>query len=64
MAQVVGTDSTVMKRTTCGNCASIIEYTPGEVHNLWTGKDYSGGSDGADGFNCPNCGKQIHIRRW
>ena len=64
MVKVVGRDETVVKRITCRNCAAMLEYTPSEVRNLWTGKDYSGGSDGADGFNCRNCGNEVHTRRW
>jgi hypothetical protein len=64
MAKVVGTNPSAVKQITCWNCAAIVEYTKGEVRNLWSGTDYGGGSDGADGFNCPNCGKEIHTRRW
>ena len=64
MPKVVGKDDKYVKRITCRNCASIIEYTESEVRNLWSGTDYSGGSDGADGFECPQCGKEIHTKRW
>lgn len=64
MAKVVGLDQLVIKRITCKECASIIEYSKGEVRNLWNVKDYSGGSDGADGFSCPNCGKDVIVNRW
>ena len=64
MAKVVGRDDSVVERITCRSCAAIVEYTPSEVRNLWSGTDYGGGSDGADGFACPNCGKDIHVRRW
>ena len=64
MAKVIGRDDSAVKRITCRNCAMIVEYTESEVHNLWSGTDYGGGSDGADGFKCPSCNKQIHVRRW
>lgn len=64
MAVVVGTDTAAVRRATCRHCASIIEYTDGEVRNLWSGRDYTGGSDGADGFSCPKCGKDVIVRRW
>ena len=64
MAKVVGRDESVVKHITCRKCAAIVEYTAGEVRNLWSGTDYGGGSDGADGFNCPSCGKEIHTSRW
>jgi hypothetical protein len=64
MATVVGVDETAKKRVTCRECASVVEYTPGEVHNLWSGTDIGGGPDGADGFKCPKCNTNIIIRRW
>jgi len=64
MAKVVGRDEGAVKHITCRECASRLEYTPGEVRTLWSGKDYSGGSDGAKGFDCPNCGKQVITERW
>lgn len=62
--RVIGKDNRHVRNITCRNCASVIEYTESEVRNLWSGKDYSGGSDGADGFNCPCCGAEVHTRRW
>ena len=64
MPTVVGKDQTVYKRITCKHCGAINEYTPNEVRTLWERKDYSGGSDGAKGFNCAGCGTEIHTKRW
>lgn len=64
MVKIVGRDESVVKRITCRKCAAILEYTPSEVRNLYSGTDYSGGSDGADGFNCPNCGSEVYTRSW
>lgn len=64
MPKVIGQDQSVYKRITCQRYGAINEYTPSEVKTLWSGKDYSGGSDGAKGFNCTGCGKQIHTERW
>ena len=64
MPKIVGIDQSKVKRITCSNCASINEYTLGEVRTLWSGTDYSGGSDGAEGFNCAACGKEIQTKRW
>lgn len=64
MAVVVGRDQTALKRVTCGKCASIIEYSRGEVRLLWSDTDYGGGPDGAEGFGCPNCGQNVIVRRW
>lgn len=64
MPIAVGKDQSVFKRVTCRNCGTINEYAPGEVRNLWNGCDYSGGSDGADGFNCAHCGEEVITKRW
>jgi RNase P subunit RPR2 len=64
MAIVVGVDQSAVKRITCKNCASILEYKPSEVRNLWSGTDYGGGPDGADGFTCPSCGADVITKRW
>lgn len=64
MATVVGTDETAKLRKTCKGCASIVEFTESEIFTLWSGKDYSGGSDGAKGIKCPKCGGNIITERW
>lgn len=64
MPKVIGFDDSVKKKATCRNCSAIVEYVPKDVRNLHSGTDWSGGSDGADGFNCPNCGKEIYTRSW
>jgi len=63
MVQVVGNDQQAVKRATCKNCATILEYTPSEVQE-YHGKDYSGGADGKEWINCPRCGKQVILRAW
>lgn len=64
MPKVVGQDQGVYKHITCRNCGAINEYLPKDVRLLWSGTDYGGGSDGAKGFNCAQCGNQIHTERW
>jgi hypothetical protein len=66
MVKVVGYDSTIAKRITCGNCGAINEYLPTDVRELYRGRDYSGCGEGRDGFNCGNdsCGKEITTRSW
>lgn len=64
MVKVVGYDDALKKRATCRHCSAINEYLPKDVKNLWRGTDYGGGSDGADGFKCAECGKDIHVRSW
>lgn len=64
MPKVVGIDQSVVKRATCRHCGAINEYLPNEVIVLWSGRDYSGGSDGAKGFKCANCTENVIIERW
>lgn len=64
MVTIVGRDQSAVKRITHQECGAILEYTKNEVRSLWRGTDYGGGSDGADGFTCPNCGKDVITRRW
>jgi DNA-directed RNA polymerase subunit RPC12/RpoP len=54
----------VVKTIVCLNCGKRIEYVPNDVNLLWSGRDIGGGPDGAEGFNCPGCGKQIITHRW
>lgn len=63
MVNIVGTDQQVVKRTTCKNCAAILEYTLSEV-KAYHGRDYSGGTDGKEWIDCPRCGKQVILRAW
>lgn len=64
MPKIIGQDRSVYKRITCQHCGAINEYSPNEVRTLWSIEDYSGGSDGAKGFNCAGCGKEIYTERW
>ena len=59
MAKVVGRDESVVKRSTCKNCAAIIEYTPNEVLSYYA-SDYGGGRDEYFKMTCPNCGCTMH----
>jgi hypothetical protein len=54
----------VVKQAVCRGCGATLEYVPNDVILLWSGKDYSGGSDGAKGFKCPKCGKDVITERW
>ena len=64
MLKIVGVDESVYKRITCYNCASIVQYTESDISVKVCGKDYSGGSDGHEGFNCPSCGSLIKTKVW
>ncbi len=57
-------DSEVVKQIVCQNCGVTLEYTPNDVILLWSGTDYGGGPDGAKGFKCPKCNKNVITKRW
>jgi len=59
-----GPDKSVVKQVVCLHCGATIEYVPNDVETLWSGTDMGGGPDGAMGFKCPNCNKQIITKRW
>lgn len=50
----------VVKKCVCQNCGATLEYTPQDIQ-IKTYKDYGGGSDNYEEFNCPNCNKLIQI---
>ncbi len=62
MVKVVGRDETAVKRITCGNCASILEYTESEVVSIKHSYDYLGEYSVDRGFKCPNCEKNVFTR--
>ncbi len=64
MAKVIGQDDTASKRITHSECGAIIEYFPNDIRLLWSGTDYGGGPDGAKGFTCPQCGKDVITESW
>lgn len=63
MVKVIGLDQSEVKRITCKNCASILEYTQNEVL-ITSGTDYGGGSCGSHFLNCPTCSKKVIIKSW
>lgn len=63
MVKVVGRDERAVTRVTCRSCASVLEYTLTEVKS-YHGTDYSGGPDGCELVDCPNCGSKAIIRSW
>ena len=55
MPIVVGIDNSAIKRITCHNCASIIEYTNSEIKAIKHSYDYTGDYETGYGFACPKC---------
>ena len=64
MVEVIGQDPGAGKRITHRNCGAIIRYFPKDLRILYSGTDYGGGPDGAEGFTCPQCGKDVIVRSW
>lgn len=64
MPIAMGKDPSVFKTCTCRHCGTINQYVPGEVRILRQGTDYGGGSDGAKGFNCAECGREVYTETW
>lgn len=62
MPIVVGKDQSKVKRTTCGHCSSILEYTPSEVLSR-NSMDYTGGVDVIKFIQCPCCTHQVTVSR-
>lgn len=56
---IVGKDQTVVKRVTCRNCASLLEYTQSDTRKIKHSCDYLGDCEIDDGITCPNCGKDV-----
>lgn len=61
MVQIIGKDSSRVKRTTCGNCTSILEYVPQEVQKR-PYRDWDGSMDSENWIVCPCCGSKAHVR--
>ena len=60
MATIVGKEPRAIRRCTCRNCASIIEYAQHETTTR-TVSDYGGGRDLIREPVCPGCGDRIQV---
>lgn len=60
MPVVVGKDPSMIKRCTCKNCASVIEYKGYEVKQLKS-TDYSGCTDIYKYIVCPTCFERVYV---
>jgi hypothetical protein len=47
----------------CHECGCTIAYTKKDI-KCYSGTDYSGGPDGQEWVNCPNCREEITLRSW
>lgn len=56
-------DPSVVKQKICRHCGVKLEYVPNDV-KTYSGRDYSGGSDGHEWIDCPNCNKKVILSSW
>lgn len=60
MVKVIGIDTQYIKKVTCRNCASILEYTDSEVITKRY-RDYLGDTDYVKIIKCPNCKTDVTV---
>lgn len=60
MATVVGQERAYLRRCTCRECASIIEYVKSETTTRWV-CDYGGDREQIRELRCPKCGNMISV---
>lgn len=58
MVKIVGRNDSAVKRVSCWNCASILEYTRMETLCRMV-TDYGGSREKYTYINCPSCGKEV-----
>jgi RNase P subunit RPR2 len=61
MPTIVGKDPEKVRRCTCNNCASILEYTLSETRTRVV-FDYSGDSETIRELTCSGCGHVIQVK--
>ena len=65
MVKIIGFDESVVAvmRKNCKDCGAILEYTQRDI-KVRNGVDYSGGPDGMEWIDCPNCDSKVVLRAW
>lgn len=58
--KIIGEDKTKAKRTTCANCAALLEYTIADTETKLI-RDYGGGSDTYRFLVCPRCQAKLSV---
>lgn len=61
MVKIVGRDESAVKRVTCRNCASILEYCLYEVKSRKV-SDYGGGSEIYKFICCASCNSEVAVK--
>lgn len=57
----IGKDVSAVKRTTCYNCATVLEYTKNDIFRHKHSFDYLGDYSTDDAITCPNCNKPVIV---
>lgn len=58
--RIVGEAPEAVRKTTCSNCAAVLEFTDADTRKE-THHDYGGGSDTYRVLICPRCSNKIHV---
>lgn len=61
MPVIVGKSDEFVKRVTCRNCSSVLEYVQSEVQKDYS-TDYLGGKDYYNFITCPCCTKHVVVK--
>lgn len=61
MVKIVGRDESAVKRVTCRDCASILEYCLYEVKSRNV-SDYGGGSEVYKFILCASCNSEVAVK--
>ena len=61
MIEIIGKDTTILKRVTCKNCTSVLQYSNVDVKKDYS-TDYTGGRDYYSYVQCPCCGNKVVTR--
>ena len=61
MVSVVGKDNSLVRRATCRNCSSVLEYLPIDVQKQ-NGCDYDGSRYTQEYVMCPCCSVEVVTR--
>lgn len=63
MINIIGKDDSLLKKVTCQNCASILEYPPAVIEERHL-TDYTGSRSTTRYITCPCCKKQILLNNY
>lgn len=62
MVQVIGKDEAYVRKVSCYNCASVLQYTQNETHKVKKNVDYLGDYDLCNCVTCPTCNTEVTVK--